>query len=365
MLRDCPHHGLEKWLMIHTFYNGINYQTKVSFDSAIGGALMNKGLDEAEDIIESVAQNHHQWASKRSSGAIKIPRKYSVDALDLITAKLNSLSRQFENLNSHLEKKEEEITIEVEKISLATEIQIVPFPQRLLRAQKDVEFEKFLEKIKEICIDIPLLDALHQMAKFSKFMKDIISNKRKKGGFEIVTLTEEVSGLLLNVLPPKLQDPGSFSIPYKIKGTIIDKAFCDLGASVSLMPYSMCKKLGLSDLKLTSITLQLDDSTCRYPLGIVEDAKVKIGNFVIPIDFVVLDMDEDPKITIILGRPFLATAGANIDVKNHQLSLKVCKEELIFNLSPTSPYPSFETTSYSFPSTFMLIEDDHKFREDK
>ncbi|XP_042465738.1 uncharacterized protein LOC122048210 [Zingiber officinale] len=186
------------------------------------------------------------------------------------------------------EKKEEEITIEVGELSPATKIQTVPFPQRLLKAQKDAEFEKFLEKIKEICIDIPLLGTLYQMPKFAKFMKDIISNKRKKEGFETVALTVKVSGLLLNALPPKLQDPGSFSIPCKIKGTIIDKAFYDLRASVSLMPYSICKKLGLSDLKLTTIALQLDDSIYKYPLGIVEDVKVEIRNFIIPINFIIL-----------------------------------------------------------------------------
>ena len=106
MLRQCPHHGLERWLVLHTFYNGINYHTKVSLDSAAGGALMNKNLDEAEEIIESVAQNHHQWANERSGGhpsinpITKASGKFDVDAVTLLAAKLDALTKKFENMGT-------------------------------------------------------------------------------------------------------------------------------------------------------------------------------------------------------------------------------------------------------------------------
>ncbi|XP_074570572.1 uncharacterized protein LOC141827240 [Curcuma longa] len=98
MLRQCPHHGLEKWLVIHTFYNRINYQTKVYLDSAAGGALMNKILEEAKDLIESVALNHHQWANERGNNP-KTPGKYEVDTLTLLTAKMEALNKRFDNIN--------------------------------------------------------------------------------------------------------------------------------------------------------------------------------------------------------------------------------------------------------------------------
>ncbi|XP_042460369.1 uncharacterized protein LOC122043868 [Zingiber officinale] len=106
MQRQCPHHGLEKWLILHIFYNGINYHTKISLDSAAGGALMNKSLDEAEEIIENVALNHHQWASKRSSGAcsgnqMKALGKFEVDAFSLMSAKLDALTKKFEAMGSN------------------------------------------------------------------------------------------------------------------------------------------------------------------------------------------------------------------------------------------------------------------------
>ncbi|XP_042410120.1 uncharacterized protein LOC121999514 [Zingiber officinale] len=179
------------------------------------------------------------------------------------------------------------------------------------------------------------------MPKFAKFLKGILSNRRQKGDFKTVTLTENCSTILMVNTPPKLQDPGSFSIPCKIGSEFIQKAFCDLGASVSLLLYSLCKKLGLQNIKLTTMALQLADHSCRYPMGIVEDVPVEVGGCIIPTDFIILDMEEDPKIQIILGRPFLAIAGSLIDVKSHKLSLEIDKERIEFDLSNSSTAPLF------------------------
>ncbi|XP_042456660.1 uncharacterized protein LOC122041128 [Zingiber officinale] len=165
---------------------------------------------------------------------------------------------------------------------------------------------------------------------------------RQKGDFETVALTEKCSALLMADIPPKLQDPRSFSIPCKIGSELIQKAFCDLGASVSLLPYSLCKKLGLQNIKLTTMALQLADHSSRYLMGIVEDVPVEVGGCIIPIDFIVLDMEEDPKIPIILGRPFLTTAGVLIDVKNHKLSLEISKKKDVHNLHELAVIVSWE-----------------------
>ncbi|XP_042437103.1 uncharacterized protein LOC122023076 [Zingiber officinale] len=109
------------------------------------------------------------------------------------------------------------------------------------------------------------------MPKFAKFLKGILSNRRQKGDFETVVLTENCTALFTANSSPKLQDPGSFSIPCKIGSKLIPRAFCDLGASVSLLLYSLCKKLGRQNIKLTTMALQLADHSCRYPMGIVED----------------------------------------------------------------------------------------------
>ncbi|XP_058002304.1 uncharacterized protein LOC131179469 [Hevea brasiliensis] len=175
-------------------------------------------------------------------------------------------------------------------------------------------------------------EALSQMPSYAKFRKDILLKKRKLEDYETVALTEECSAILENKLPLKLKDLGSFSIRCLIGNMNIEKALCDLGASVSLMPLLICKKLDVGELKPITISLQLADRSVKYPMGILENIPIKVGKFFIPVDFVVLEMEEDIQIPIILGRPFLATAGAIIDVKNGQLPLKVGDEEVEFNL---------------------------------
>ncbi|XP_021866162.1 uncharacterized protein [Spinacia oleracea] len=142
------------------------------------------------------------------------------------------------------------------------------------------------------------------MPTYSRFLKEILSGKRDCDVRETVNLTENCSAIILNQMPPKLKDPGSFSISCAIKKLEISNALCDLGYSVSLMPYSVFAKLEVGDLVSTNITLQLADRSVKYPLGKIENVPLRFGGFVIPVDFVFLDIDEDLHVPIILGRPF-------------------------------------------------------------
>ncbi|XP_057989161.1 uncharacterized protein LOC110632970 [Hevea brasiliensis] len=203
----------------------------------------------------------------------------------------------------------------------------LPYPQRFQKAKLDKQFGKFLKVLKKLYINISFTDVISQMPSYAKFLKEILSNKKKLEDYETVALIKECSATLHNKLPPKLKDSGSFSIPCHIGETSIEKALCDLGASVSLMPLSICEKLKVGDLKPTTISLQLADRSIKYPVEILENMPLKVGKFFIPMDFMVLEMEEDVRTTIILGRPFLATAGANIDVKNGKLKLKCEKKK--------------------------------------
>ena len=136
-----------------------------------------------------------------------------------------------------------------------------------------------------------------------------------------LVLTEECNTIIQNKLPPNLSDPRSFSIPCLVRNVTINRALYDLGASVSLIPYSICKKLQAGDLKPTAIFLQLADRSVEYPMGIVDDVPLRVGKFFIPYDFMVMEMEEDSYIPIILGHPFLATTEGMIYVKNDKLSL--------------------------------------------
>jgi len=107
---------------------------------------------------------------------------------------------------------------------------------------------------------------------------------------------------------------------------------CDLGASVSLRPLSLYERMCIGQLKPTRMTLQLADRSIKYPARIIDDVSVKVGEIYIPADFVVMEMEEDIQVPILLGRPFLATVGAIIDVKHGKLHLILVRILLNLNL---------------------------------
>ena len=145
-------------------------------------------------------------------------------------------------------------------------------------------------------------------------MKDILSKKRRLLDFETVNLTEECSAILQRKLPHKLKDPSSFTIPCMTRNLIFEKALCDLGDNINLMPLSIFRQLGLGEARPTTVTLQLTNRSLKHLRGVIEDVLVKVDKFIFLPNFIVLDMEEDKKIPIILGRPFLATGRAMIDV---------------------------------------------------
>ncbi|XP_075504544.1 uncharacterized protein LOC142541982 [Primulina tabacum] len=223
----------------------------------------------------------------------------------------------------------------------------LPYPRRFKKKGLDDQFAKFLEIFKKIHINIPFADALEQMPNYAKFIKDVMSKKRKLQEFEAVKLTEECSVILQRKLPQKLKDPESFIIPCVIGGSRINRALCDLGASINLMSFSIYRTLKLGEVKPSTITLQLADRSLTYPRGIVEDVLVKVDKFIFPADFVILDMEEDQETPLIFGRPFLATGKALIDVHMGELTLRVGGEEVMFNIYNTIRGPNEISTCNS------------------
>ncbi|GKF77304.1 DNA-directed DNA polymerase [Tanacetum coccineum] len=122
----------------------------------------------------------------------------------------------------------------------------------------------------------------------------------------------------------------------------IDNALADLGASISLMPYTMYKKLGLGEPKETRMSLELANRSIQYLRGIIKNVLIKVDKFVLPIDFVILDMPKDSRVPIILGRPFLATARAMIDVFNKKITLRVRDDEVMFDVDQSIKRPTTE-----------------------
>ncbi|XP_052113749.1 uncharacterized protein LOC107474098 [Arachis duranensis] len=199
----------------------------------------------------------------------------------------------------------------------------LPYPQRFNKEVKDQHFHKFLETFKKLEINIPLAEALEQMPLYAKFLKELINKKRSWDEKEIVSLTEECRILIQKGLPPKLEDPGSFLLPCTIGEVTITKAMCDLGASINLIPSSLVKKLHIEEVKPVQMSLELVDKSMVHPRGVIENLLVKVDSFIYPADFVVLESEEDDSDSVILGRPFLATARAIIDIEKGELTLRM------------------------------------------
>ncbi|GKF69435.1 reverse transcriptase domain-containing protein, partial [Tanacetum coccineum] len=145
-------------------------------------------------------------------------------------------------------------------------------------------------------------------------IKSLLMNKEKLLELAKIPLNENCSALLLKKLTEKLGDPGKFLIPCDFPGMDVCHALADLGASISLMPLSIWKKLSLPELTPTRMTLELTDQSITRPKGVAEDVFVKVRSFYFPTDFVVVDFEVDPRVPLILGRSFLRTVRALIDV---------------------------------------------------
>nr|GEW02624.1 reverse transcriptase domain-containing protein [Tanacetum cinerariifolium] len=200
------------------------------------------------------------------------------------------------------------------------------------------QIKKFYQIFKDMSFEISFADALMLMPKFASTLKALIENKEKLSEMARTLLNEHCSAVLLKKLPKKLGDPGKLLIPCDFPSMAECLALADLGASINLMPYYVWKRLSLSDLTPTCMALELADRSITSPVVIAEDVYVKVGSFHFPADFVVVDFDADPRVPLILGRSFLKTGKALIDVFEGELTLCVGKEAITFNLDQTSRY---------------------------
>nr|GEZ65889.1 reverse transcriptase domain-containing protein [Tanacetum cinerariifolium] len=193
-----------------------------------------------------------------------------------------------------------------------------PYPSRRNdernREKANNQIEKFYQIFKDMSFEISFDDALILMPKFSSTLKALIGNKEKLSEMARTSLNEHCSAVLFKKLPKKLGDPGKFLTPCDFPSMTECLALADLDASINLMPFSVWKILSLPDLTPTCMTLEVADHSISRPVGVAEDVYVKVGSFYFSTDFVVVDFDTDPRVPLILGRSFLKTGRALIDV---------------------------------------------------
>ncbi|XP_070042659.1 uncharacterized protein [Nicotiana tomentosiformis] len=202
-------------------------------------------------------------------------------------------------------------------------------PEGKLIPKATYESKKDDASSEPVQLNSPLVDVLHEIPKYAKYIKDIVVHKRRLTEFETVTLTEECTSRVQNKLPQKLKDPSSFTIHVRIGNVDVDRDLCDLGASINLMPLSWFKKLGLGAPRPITVILQLPDRSIAYHEEVIEDVLLKIWKFIFPTDFIILDYEADEQVPIILGRPLLDMGVAIIKVREGKKIMKVDIEEAV------------------------------------
>ncbi|GKB49871.1 phospholipase-like protein [Tanacetum coccineum] len=207
----------------------------------------------------------------------------------------------------------------------------LPYPERMKVREKDkpsAQQSRFMKLFKQLRLEIGLRDALIEMPKFNKWLSTLLRNKEKLEEIAITTVNAECSAIILNKVPEKLEDPRKFLIPCALQELDRTNALADSGASINLLSHSIYKQLGFGALKPTRMTLELANRSVTHPMGIAEDVVVRVDGFTFLADFVVVNFEPNPRVLIILGRPFLRTAKALIDLYEEKLTLRVGNDEL-------------------------------------
>ncbi|GKA48312.1 hypothetical protein Tco_0741270 [Tanacetum coccineum] len=214
-----------------------------------------------------------------------------------------------------------------------------------IQASTDATIRNQGASIKTLEIQIWQMSMVLQKRGFGSLPSSTETNPRDHVKSISTTIEDDVSPIrsyleasnINKSIPQKEKDPGSFTLPCFINNVWFDNSIVNLGASVSVMPLFTYLNLGLGELAHTKLTVELANRTVKYPKGIAKNVLVRIGKFTFPVDFIILDMPEEIKVPLILGRPFLSTARAKIDVYKRKITLRVREEMIIFkSVKPAS-----------------------------
>ncbi|XP_022852703.1 uncharacterized protein LOC111374279 [Olea europaea var. sylvestris] len=322
---------------------------------------------EARASIKSLEKHMGQMATSISmlevQGSGKLPSQIMVNPRENASAILLMNGKEVEipkaTLTSLEQKNEKDVTeeksvpndncIPKRKFSSLSEYKsIPPFPRALVEPKKDEHNHELYETFRKYEVNISLLDAIKQIPRYAKFLKELCTLKRKEKlkKCEKINVGKNVSAIIQRNLSTKCKDPGMFSIPCTISNTRFEKGMLDSGVSINVMPYFIYASLKLGPLN--EIGVQLADKSNDYPKGIVEDVLVKINDLVFPADFYVLNMGySDQTIPILLGRPFLRTSKTKIDFYSGMITMKFDDKISEFNIYDAMKHPDETNPVYS------------------
>ncbi|GKB41691.1 reverse transcriptase domain-containing protein [Tanacetum coccineum] len=349
MLQNCHGHNMSKGNIIKIFYHGLSEITQEVLNAASGGIFLYKTPNQAYQLLKDKVLLKLDWAkNQKTKSSLKKTVAFADEGnsntdTDKIMARIDAMTIKMDAQYKELQSRAKQPIPDLNDDD-------IPMSRE--------EEAKFMQTF-SVRINVPLVDVLARMPNYCKFLKELISNKHKIEQIYAAFLSDESSAMIQNKVPPKLGDPGSFLIPCNFNKTFSYNALVDLGASINLMPYSLYAKLSLETLKPTKMSVRLVDRSFQYPVGIAENMLVKVGKFTFPADFVILKMEEDSKVPLILGRPFLHTADAVIRVKQKQLNLGVGTERMIFNIDPAMKHSySNDDTCFSIDVIDEILKED-------
>ncbi|XP_047149016.1 uncharacterized protein LOC124821196 [Vigna umbellata] len=222
--------------------------------------------------------------------------------------------------------------------------------------------KEILETFRKVEVNIPLLDAIKQIPKYAKFLKELCTHKRKMKGDERINMGRNVSPLIgksVPHIPEKCKDPGTFCIPCMIGNSKFENAMLDLGASINVMPFSIFKFLSLCPFQPTCLVIQLANRSVTHPTGYIEDVLVMVGDLIFPADFYVLEMEEGfshGSAPIILGRPFSKSARTKIDVYAKTLSMEFADIVVHFNILNEMKFPAEDHSVFKIDMLDDIID---------
>nr|GEW87560.1 hypothetical protein [Tanacetum cinerariifolium] len=400
LLRACPDHGFTELHQLDAFYNALNPADQDSLNSATGDNLLERRTQDVLIIIE----NKSKVRNSRNKSVVSQVKSSDVNSSSSKIAKLtHAVNQQTSAVTTAMTAilKQLQATPPLASVKPVQEICVTcggahPYYQCLAangntflelqdniqgyvaaavvnyNQEEDERVEETLtdQDLAEYTIKVPPLlvqkhkphsqrnfvlhqrDPLHpnipypsrilkqkQQEKNEKTLKALFSNKEKLLELANTSLNENCSAVILKKLPKKLGDPGKFLIPCGFS-ELKCKALANLGASINLMPLFVWKKLDLPELISTRMTLELANRAICTPAEIARDVFVPVGKFTFPTDFVIIDYESDPRVPLILGRPFLQTAHALIDVHRKEMILRDGDERLALNMR-------HDTSSYS------------------
>nr|GEU28864.1 hypothetical protein [Tanacetum cinerariifolium] len=371
LLRACPHHGISELHQLDTFYNALNVNDQDSLNSATVVAKVNSNsstlaissdVAELKDMVRALLLDKKNQSSAPATSPTLAPVKaaesnyvtcdgthsyqncpatsgnvYQDNIHDGVTYQGPTIPTPSKVVKQGIEVTKDQVqtpssqstsqvqpsvtqskTLVSEPIVVPVSAPMpnlkpsIPYPSRRdierRREQVNEQIEKFYEIFKDMSFEISFTDALILMPKFASTLKALIGNKEKLSEMGRTSINEHCSAVILNKLPKKLRDLDKFLIP------------CEFPR--------MDECLALADL----------DRSVSKPIGIAKDVSIKVGMFHFPADFVVVDFEPDPRVPLILGRCFLKTGRAQIDVHKGELTLRIENEAITYNLDQTSRY---------------------------